>query len=185
MLDWQACRHSAAPTADVNDGSVIVSAGGDSLSPIGPRQLVAGILWLIIQIRRKATKVKGYLSSFILIVWGLGWFGASLSWQISYNRSLDNFISLYNNKQFEIVEGIVEVQYCGKKEGHDGGDVIVIANTRFQLSHFTATPAYHESIVYSGVLKEGVNVKVFHNDGDILRIDLRKSATTGGSHRMK
>ena len=70
-------------------------------------------------------------------------------------------------------------------QNNGGYDVIVIANTRFQLSHFTATPAYHESIVYSGVLKEGVNVKVFHNDGDILRIDLRKSATTGGSHRME
>lgn len=133
--------------------------------------LVGGILFLVFQLRRKMTSVKGYFASIFLMVWGIIWFVASLDWQVSYNRRLDTYVSLYNEINYEIVEGIVNVQYRGQKEGHDGGDVIVIDKKEFQLSHFTATPAYHESIVYGGVLRNGVYVRIYHNNGDILRID--------------
>lgn len=140
---------------------------------IGLLAIVAGIFWFSIQIRKRKTKVKGYFGSIFLMVWGLFFSGLLINGQISYNRLLDTYVSVYNNKRFELTEGIVNVQYRGKREGHDGGDIIVIAKKRFRLSHFTVTPAYHESVVYGGVLREGVYAKLYHHDGDILRIDIK------------
>ncbi|MHC4950175.1 MAG: hypothetical protein ACYTEU_04210 [Planctomycetota bacterium] len=133
--------------------------------------IVVGISLLFFLLQKKIANTIGYLLSFISIIWGLIFFGATLDWQLSYNKSLDNFISLYNDKKYDITEGIVHVQYRGKKEGHDGGDKITIDGKHFRQSHFRSTPAYQESIVYGGVLRDGVYVRVYYNDGNILRID--------------
>ena len=140
---------------------------------LGLLVLIAGIVWLFVQMRKQNKTVNNYFYPFALIIWGLFWFGTSINWQNSYNKSLDNYVSLYNQNKYEIAEGYVEVQCHERKEGHDVGDIIKVAQETFKLSHFTATPLYHESIVYGGVLREGVYVKIYHNDGDILRIDIK------------
>lgn len=132
---------------------------------------IVGILLLIYQYRKNKTGVNRYLRTFILIISGMGWFVINFNMQIDYKKSLDHFISLYENKEYEIVEGIVNVKYIGKKEGHDGGDVVIVDKRTFQLSHFVITPVYQESIVYGGLLTDGSYVRIYHLNGDILRID--------------
>lgn len=66
---------------------------------LGLLGIVVGLLALIILIKIKNPFVVGYLLSFISIIWGLIFFGAMLDGQLSYNKSLDNFISLYNDKK--------------------------------------------------------------------------------------
>ena len=84
---------------------------------LGLLGIIFGLLLLIILIKLKNPIVIGYLFSFIAIIWGLIFFCAMLDSQLSYNKTLDNFISLYNDKKYEITEGVVHVQYIGKKEG--------------------------------------------------------------------
>ncbi|MCA9646393.1 MAG: hypothetical protein KC492_37160 [Myxococcales bacterium] len=60
-------------------------------------------------------------------------------------------------------------------EGHDLGDVVRLGDEEFVIDHFRSTPAYHQTIAYGGVLREGAAVRVWLYRGAVLRIDSSKA----------
>ena len=95
--------------------------------------------------------------------------------------------AIYQNKEYKIVEGIVNVLHLEPEGGHDTGDIIKIDGVEFELSCFSgAIFEYNKTIVYGGVLTEGTFARVFYYQTEnpsrrgkiILRIDLLEQATS-------
>jgi hypothetical protein len=60
--------------------------------------------------------------------------------------------------------------------GAAGSDVTgaVLNGAQFEGNYFLVTPAYRDTIAHGGVLKNGVYTRIYHHDGQILRVDIRK-----------
>ncbi|CAG0973664.1 hypothetical protein ANAEL_01321 [Anaerolineales bacterium] len=93
--------------------------------------------------------------------------------------------TIYDNRQYEIVEGVVHVIHLEPEGGHDSGDIIEINKVEFELSCYHDTLGYNKTIVYGGVLTEGTFARVFYYQSAdpsargriILRIDLLEEPT--------
>lgn len=84
-------------------------------------------------------------------------------------------VNHYKNGDYEIAEGEVLVLHQQRQGGHDKGDKVLIDGTKFVIDYFTPTNAYNQTIAYGGVLHNGVQAKLYHHDGKILRIDILKT----------
>ncbi len=58
--------------------------------------------------------------------------------------------------------------------GHTKGDIIAVNGAEFEVNYFLATPAYRNTISHGGVLRGGVYARIYHVNGAILRVDIRK-----------
>ena len=101
----------------------------------------------------------------------------------SRNHFIDeynSFVEIYQNKEYQITEGVVKVLHEQPESGHDRGDVIKIGQVLFELSCFSNTFAYNKTVVFGGILTEGTFARVFYYQTEdntpsgriILRIDL-------------
>jgi hypothetical protein len=92
-------------------------------------------------------------------------------------------IEIYNNRQYEIVEGTVHVLYQSVGS-RDGGDIIDVGGKRLNIRNYVATCGYTDVIVQGGVLKEGEYARIYYIEDKtfdsydkiyyvIFRIDLR------------
>jgi len=87
---------------------------------------------------------------------------------------INGLVSAYETKQYQVVEGEVRVLRQQPAHGHTSGDVVVVNGVRFEVNYFFATPAYRDTIAHGGALKPGVYARLYHADGAILRVDVRK-----------
>ncbi|HQX17039.1 MAG TPA: hypothetical protein PLA27_11500 [Anaerolineales bacterium] len=130
------------------------------------------------------------------IITGLLFLTFSVSWFNDENqryRYLSNqyseLTSAYRNREYKIVEGYVEVLHKEPEGGHDTGDVIRINGVEFELSCFHNTFGYNKTIVFGGVLNEGVFATVYYYQPDglsgrdvvIMRIDMLEKITNTAS----
>ncbi len=90
-----------------------------------------------------------------------------------YLSSTIELVSAYRDGRYELTEGNVHVIHKQPEYGHDKGDVILIDGVEFEVDYFGLTKAYSQTIAHGGVLKEGAYVRIYHSDGQILRIDIR------------
>ena len=67
-----------------------------------------------------------------------------------YINEYNSFVEIYQNKEYQIVEGVVKVLHEQPESGHDRGDVIKIGQVLFELSCFSNTFAYNKTIVFGG-----------------------------------
>lgn len=79
-----------------------------------------------------------------------------------------------NNTAVKVTEGYVKVLNKQNFNGHTPGDSIKVNNEIFVIDYFVLTNFYKNTIARGGVLKEGKHVRIFHLDGDIIRIDVKK-----------
>jgi hypothetical protein len=88
--------------------------------------------------------------------------------------------TIYENQAYKIAEGVVRVQYMQPAGGHTAGDIIRVDDVEIELSCFSSTFGYNETIAYGGVLTEGTLAKIYYYQSGtefpdqnlILRIDL-------------
>ena len=83
-------------------------------------------------------------------------------------------VSVYRNGTAELADGTVHVLHRQPESGHAEGDVIMINGVRLVVDYFELTPAYRRTIAHGGVLHEGKTVRVWHHNGKILRLDVKR-----------
>jgi hypothetical protein len=89
-------------------------------------------------------------------------------------RHIEGLVDAYKKQRYEVVEGEVKVLHEQSVTGHSRGDVIVVNGTRFEVNHFLMAPAYRDTIAHGGASKNAVYTRIYHHDGQILRVDIRK-----------
>ena len=87
---------------------------------------------------------------------------------------INGLVNAYQQKQYQVVEGPVEVLHQQPASGHSKGDVIAVNGVQFEVNYFYATPAYRNTLAHGGVLGSGVYARIYYYNGEILRIDIRK-----------
>ena len=103
----------------------------------------------------------------------------------NYIKEYSKLTTIYNNREYKIVEGFVHVLHLEPEGGHDSGDIIQINKVEFEISCFDDTLGYNKSIVYGGVLTENTFARVYYYPTDdlssrgniILRIDMTEQPT--------
>ena len=145
----------------------------------GPEFLIIGaicvacILYAVVRRQPMFLLVVVPLAIFIAFYW------PELTGEFRWGRSL---LNQYELVQCQVAEGMTRVEAQQRREGHSV-DKIVVGGVPLEVSHFEVGPHYHESIVYGGVLKDGVSARVWYCPGaassiggarPIVRIDLRR-----------
>lgn len=154
-----------------------ISKGFDRFSCIGCIvgiiAIIIGIIGMVIQKRN-----NGYWSIWtgppiIGVVVGGIIFILSFIFFIGSITESNRLVSVYKSGKCQVTEGIVNVLHRQPLEGHTKGDIIRINAQEFEINAFIHTQGYSQTISHGGVLKEGVYARVYHHNGNILRIDVR------------
>jgi hypothetical protein len=135
---------------------------------VGLAAIVGGIVVLVFG-PKKNKKYKGL--SVLLLSWGIGW--SALHNFPHWYDNLSGLLSAYENGRYEVVEGPVKVLRRQPAGGHSAGDLVEVNGIQFEVNYFLGTSAYRTTISHGGVLIDGAYARIFHNDGKILRVDLR------------
>jgi membrane-bound ClpP family serine protease len=156
-----------------------ISKGFDRSSGImsiaGIILLIIGIIGMVIQKRSHGNWPKMTGPPIIgVVVGGIIFIVGLLSFLGSITES-NRLVSVYKSGKCRVTEGIVQVLHRQPSEGHTRGDIIRIDGQELEIDAFIRTQAYSQTISHGGVLKEGVYARVYHHNGDILRIEIRVS----------
>ncbi len=138
---------------------------------IGVAALI-GALRVLVRNRRRESSRRDYIGPIFVLVW-------SLFWIYLHNfphvfGHINRLVNAYQQKQYEIVEGPVQVLHQQPKTGHSKGDIVEVNGKQFEVNYFLATPAYHKALAHGGALGVGTYARIYYYDGEILRIDIRK-----------
>ena len=131
-----------------------------------------GSLKLLVRNVRRGERAKDYIGPVFVLIWSIIWISMHLLPNVFGHTN--KLVSAYRDKQYEIVEGPVEVLHQQPYHGHSEGDIIRVNGKEFVVNYFLATPAYHNTIAHKGVLNAGTYARIFYYDGEILRVDIRK-----------
>ena len=131
-----------------------------------------GALRVLVRNRRRESSRRDYIGPIFVLVW-------SLFWIYLHNfphmfGHIDRLVNAYQQKQYQIVEGPVQVLHQQAYTGHGKGDVISVNGQQFEVNYFYATPAYNKTIAHKGVLNAGTYARIYYYDGEILRVDIRR-----------
>jgi hypothetical protein len=137
---------------------------------IGVGTLIGGSTALLF--KWKNNGLKSWIGPVFAIVW-------SLFWIYLHNfphlfGHINNLVSAYRERQYQVVEGQVQVLHGQPVTGHTKGDIIMVDGKQFEVNYFYTTPAYRNTLTHGGVLDSGVYVRLYHHNGEILRVDIRK-----------
>ena len=83
-------------------------------------------------------------------------------------------VNAYREKQYQIVEGRVQVLHQQPATGHSKGDIVAVNGQQFEVNYFYATPAYRNTLAHHGVLSAGTYARIYCYNGEIVRIEIRK-----------
>jgi hypothetical protein len=133
---------------------------------IGIGALVFAISTLVVHRR----KWQAWLVGPAMVAWAAFW----MHWLPHAYAQLEGQLDAYRNGRYEIVEGEVRVGHRQPRHGHTGGDQVEIGGQRFVVDYYLHTAAYRDTIAHDGVLTPGAYARVYHRDGQILRVDVRK-----------
>ena len=87
---------------------------------------------------------------------------------------INNLVTAYQEGQYQVVEGHVQVLHQQPVTGHTKGDIITVNGKQFEVNYFYATPAYRNALAHGGVLGSGVYARLYYHNAEILRVDIRK-----------
>jgi hypothetical protein len=132
--------------------------------------------------QKKDTQIPNGISVVILVVFLMYFIANALAGQLGdYTRTnlqYRHLLDVYNNQQYRVAEGIVEVLHTQPWSGHDKGDIIRIGQATLEVNYYVATVGYKKTIANGGVLKNGVYARVYYTDGTILRVDIKNYGGT-------
>jgi len=137
---------------------------------IGVVALIGGMSALILQWRNNGT--KSWLGPVFVTAW-------SLFWLYLHNfpelfGHINNLVGAYREGRYQVVEGQVQVLHEQPATGHTKGDMITVNGKQFEVNYFYMTPAYRNTLAHGGVLGGGVYARIYYQNGEILRVDIRK-----------
>ena len=138
---------------------------------IGVAALI-GALRVLVRNRRRESSRRDYIGPIFVLVWSLFWIYLHNSPHVFGH--INRLVNAYQQKQYEIVEGPVQVLHQQPKTGHSKGDIVEVNGKQFEVNYFLATPAYHKALAHGGALGVGTYARIYYYDGEILRIDIRK-----------
>jgi hypothetical protein len=131
-----------------------------------------GALRVLIRNRRRESSRKDYIGPIFILIWSLLWIYLH-NFPHVYGH-INGLVNAYQKKQYQFIEGQVQVLHQQPATGHTKGDVIAVNGEQFEVNYFYATPAYRNTIAYGGVLGAGVYARIYYFNGEILRVDIRK-----------
>ena len=73
----------------------------------------------------------------------------------------------------QIVEGTVENFHPMPKSGHDT-ERFDVDGVHFSYSDFIVSPGFNNTASHGGPIREGLQVRICHKDGDILRLEVAR-----------
>lgn len=158
----------------VYDGFWVVVALAFLFIAIGAVGLYVAVRWIRhLKVSERWTGKTKTKPRFIL-VWSVLWLslagiGFSANLYMSYR-----LVSVYRDGTAEVAEGTVHVLHEQPEDGHAEGDVIMIDGVRLVVNYFELTPAYRRTIARGGALREGRTARVWHQNGKILRLDVKR-----------
>jgi hypothetical protein len=131
-----------------------------------------GALRSLVRNRQRERSRRDYIGPIFVLVW-------SLFWIYLHNfphmfGHIDRLVNAYQQRQYQIVEGQVQVLHQQTKTGHGKGDIVEVNGKEFEVNYFLATPAYHKTLTHGGILSAGTDTRIYCYDGEILRVDIRK-----------
>jgi hypothetical protein len=131
-----------------------------------------GALRSLVRNRQRERKRRDYIGPIFVLVWSLFWiYLHNFPHMFGY---IDRLVNAYQQKQYQIVEGPVQVLHQQAYIGHGKGDVISVNGQQFEVNYFLATPAYRNTVSHKGALSTGTYARIYYYDGEILRLDVRK-----------
>ena len=131
-----------------------------------------GALRVLVRNRRRESSRRDYIGPIFVLVWSLFWIYLH-NFPHTFGH-INGLVNAYQQKQYQVVEGPVQILHQQPKTGHSKGDIVSVNGTQFEVNYFFATPAYHETIAHKGALSAGTYARIYYSDGEILRIDIRK-----------
>ena len=148
-----------------------IVGGGEGVGlEFGIVAIFIGIILLILRLLKRI-KVRFSIPLFCIVL-GLGWLSFSSAFlETNENNKQLNYI--YLKKQYEIIEGNVNVLRTQPKGGHAPGDLIEIDGKQFEINYYIRTDAYKNTIANGGCLTENTYARVYHYKGQILRVDVK------------
>jgi hypothetical protein len=131
-----------------------------------------GALRVLVRNRQRERSRRDYIGPIFILVW-------SLFWLYLHNfphvfGHINGLVNAYREKQYQIVEGPVQILHQQPVTGHTKGDVVAVSGQQFEINYFYATPAYRNTLAHGGVLSAGTDARIYYYNGEILRIDIRK-----------
>jgi hypothetical protein len=158
----------------VYDGFWRVAGTALGFLAIGIVVLVIAVTWIRSLRREKQWNSKEGFKPGFLLVWSIIWIlGGGSAFSVNLWRSYA-LVRAYRDGAAQVVEGTVQVISRQPEGGHARGDLIRIGEVRFGVDYFSLTPAYSQTIAHGGALRDGVQARVWHCDGLILRADIRR-----------
>ena len=137
---------------------------------VGIGALIGGVTALVF--KWKNNGLRSWIAAVFAIVW-------SLLWLYLHNfphifGHINNLVTAYQEGQYQVVEGQVQVLHQQPVTGHTKGDIITVNGKQFEVNYFYATPAYRNTLAHGGVLGSGVYAQLYYHNGEILRVDIHK-----------
>lgn len=138
--------------------------------------LLLGVgLGIYVIVKFKTLKPTACLTPLFFLFWAIIGLHATIS-----SRPNNRYLESYEKGNYLIAEGDVKVLYRQPQTGHAPGDQIVVDGRKFTIDYFQSTRTYKTTIAQGGVLRHGAYVKLYHVNGNILRVDLRDSLIKDG-----
>lgn len=88
-------------------------------------------------------------------------------------RRINTLVGYYRHGTCERLEGTVSVLREQSVYGRGPGDKLRIGEQEFVIDYFRATAGYRETLSHGGALKNGVQARVCHHDGVLLKVEVR------------
>ena len=137
---------------------------------VGIGALIGGVTALVF--KWKNNGLRSWIAAVFAIVW-------SLLWLYLHNfphvfGHINSLVRAYQEGQYQVVEGQVQVLHQQPVTGHTKGDIITVNEKQFEVNYFYATPAYRNTLAHGGVLGSDVYARLYYYNGEILRVDIRK-----------
>ena len=131
-----------------------------------------GALRVLVRNRRRESSRRDYIGPIFVLVWSLFWiYLHNFPHQFGH---IDRLVNAYQQKQYQIVEGPVQVLHQQSATGHSKGDIVAVNGEQFEVNYFYATPAYHNTLAHGGALGARTYARIYYHNGEILRVDIRK-----------
>lgn len=78
----------------------------------------------------------------------------------------------YLDGKYEVAEGTIQ-DFTPIGKGGSREERFTVAGQRFSYSDFELTPAFNQSTLKGGPMRQGLQVRIYHLRGRILRVDVR------------
>lgn len=165
QIIWQISSNANGNRSDLIVGIVI-----------GVVFVFIGVLGALIKQRTNWKLSERSLSPNFMILFGVLWLFISVSFALGGFGDCKKLNTIFTNKKYSVVEGIVHVSHEQLFHGHSKGDIVEIGGKKFEVNYFAATSGYKQTISHGGALQEGVYARIKYYDEHILSVEIKSES---------